>query len=133
MTADPVRAAIFTHLNSDATLEALLSAPGEIHEEKAPPGHEAPYVIFHHQAGTEQLTFGKGNEQAVWLVKGVCRGLKSTPAEEIDARCSELLHKVRLAVPGGALTILRESLVSYGEDSDGEHWFHRGGLYRLFT
>jgi hypothetical protein len=132
MPADPVRAAIYKRLDSDATLAALLSGPHEIHEEKAPAGTEPPYVIFQHQVGTEQWVFGEGNERAIWLVRGVCRGATSTRAEEIDARCRELLHRTKLAVPGGNLTILRESGVSYGDD-DAEHWYHRGGLYRVFT
>lgn len=133
MPADPVRSAIYKRLDTDATLTALLSGPHKIHEEKAPAGTEPPYIVFQRQAGTEQWVFGAGNERAIWLVRGVCRGLKSTPAEEIDARCRELLHRTKLPIPGGNLTILRESPVSYGDDDSGEHWFHRGGLYRVFT
>ena len=133
MAPDPVRAALYGCLAADATLEALLSKPEAIFEEKAPQGTEPPYVIFQRQAGTDQWTFGPSNERAIWLVKGVCRGGTSTSAEEIDARSRELLHRTQLAVPGGILTILRESPVSYGEASDGDEWRHRGGLYRIFT
>lgn len=133
MAPDPVRAAIFACLSGDATLKALLSTPSAIFEETAPAGTKSPYLIFQHLAGTEQWTFGEGNERAIWLVKGVCRGGSATPVEEIDARCASLLHGARLAVPAGSLAILRESTVRYGEESSGEQYRHRGGKYRIFT
>lgn len=133
MAPDPVRAALYGCLSGDAALEGLLSTPGAIFEEKAPQGTDPPYVIFQRQAGTAQWTFGPSNERAIWLVKAICRGGSSTPAEEIDTRCEELLDRTQLAVTGGTLTILRESAVSYGEASDGDEWRHRGGFYRIFT
>lgn len=132
MTPDPVRVALYTCLAGDDDLQGLLSGPTAIFHAKAPQGTEPPYVIFNLMSGTEVWTFGDSHERAIWLVKGVCRDGSATAAEEIDARCRELLNRTRLAVAGGTLTILRESVVSYGEDRDGETWPHRGSLYRVF-
>ena len=132
MAPDPVRAALYTYLAADDPLTGLLSDPSAIFNAKAPQGTEPPYVIFNLMAGTEIWTFGEGFQEAVWLVKGVCRGDSATKAEEIDARCKALLHKVQIGIPGGHLTALRESAVSYGSDADGVSWWHRGGQYRLF-
>lgn len=132
MAPDPVRVALYERLTGDETLVGLLSAAGEIHHAKAPAGSEPPYAIFNKQAGTDLWVFGPSSERAVWLVKGVCRGLKADPAEAIDARCRELLDRTKLAVPDGKFTILRESDVRYGEPSDGEEWWHVGSLYRVF-
>jgi hypothetical protein len=133
MAADPVRAAIFTCLSGDATLKGLLSDPAAIFHRQAEQGAEPAYVIFQRQAGTVQGVFGPGNEQAVWLVKGICRGESATRAEEIDARCQVLLDRVRLSTAGGTLTVLRESAVDYGENVNGDQWHHVGSNYRLFT
>jgi len=132
---DPVRAAIYSRLAGDDDLQALLGEPDGIHEGAAPAGSDPPYVIFSHQAGTEQWVFGdEGNERALWQVKGVGRGSALSTVEAIDARCKELLHRARLALPNGRrLHILRESPVRYGETTNGEQWRHRGGIYRIFT
>jgi hypothetical protein len=131
---DPVRAALYQRLADDDTLTALLSDPEAIFEEVASSGTTPPYLAFHHHAGTEIWTFKGGrSERALWVVKGICRGLKSDAAEAIDARCTELLHNARLSVEGRTVSVLRESRVSYGESVDGEQWRHRGGIYRIFT
>jgi hypothetical protein len=129
---DPVRAGIYSALREDAELGELLSAPTEIHHRKAASGSTPPYVVFNLQAGTEIWTFGKGAEQALWLIKGICRGLKADAAESIDRRAQATLHKRRLEIEGGRLSILRESAVDYSEVESGETWHHVGSIYRIF-
>jgi hypothetical protein len=132
MAPDPVRAALYARLSGDTTLKGLISTPDAIYEAKAPQGAEPPYVIFANQApGVPLRTFGKAADRPLWLVKGVCRGASSTPAEEIDARCQELLDTVKLTIAGSLATVVREGGVSYGEESSGEDWPHRGSLYRI--
>lgn len=135
MAADPVRAALYQRLSGDATLSAI--ATGGVHHRKAtnPDGAPAdpPYVIFNAMDPAREVwTFGEGSQRAIWLVKGVCRGRSATKAEEIDARCRALLHKVQIEVPGGHLSVLRESAIDYGDEGDGDPWHHVGSLYRLF-
>jgi len=131
---DPVRAALFAHLSADATLKGLLSGPDAIHEAKAPQGTEPPYLIFANQSpGVPLRTFGTAADRPLWLVKGVCRGESSTPAEEINARCQALLDGEKLTISGSLATVVREGGVSYGEESSGEDWRHRGSLFRIYV
>jgi hypothetical protein len=132
MAPDPVRVALYGRLADDSNLTALLSDPTAIFHRKAPAGSVPPYVILNRQSGIERWTFGEGFQEAMWLVKGICRGESAAPAEAVDSACRPLLHKVRLDIPGGRLTVIRESDVDYGEPADGEEWQHVGGLYRLW-
>lgn len=132
MAPDPVRAALYTRLSGDATLKGL--ATGGIHHRLAPPGAITPYVVFTRQGGSDLGTFGASTERPLWLVKGVCRGASATKAEEVDARCQLLLHKVRLAIPASRpITVQRHSVFDYGETSDGEQVHHVGWIYRIHT
>lgn len=134
MAPDPVAAAIYTRLSGDAELEALLAESGAVYHEQAPAGSKVPYVVFQLLSGVEQWAFGPSNERVIWLVKGICRGMDSTPAEEIDARCKALLHRQRLPVSEShSITVLRESRVSYSEPGDGEPVRHRGAKYLIHT
>jgi hypothetical protein len=134
MAPDPVRAALFARLSGDATLKSLLSAPDATYEAKAPQGTKPPYVILANQApGVPLRTFGEASARPLWLIRGVCRGESSTPAEEIDARCRVLLDSVKLTISGSLATVVREGGVSYGEEASGEDWRHRGSLFRIYV
>lgn len=134
MPGDPVATAIYARLSGDSDLQALLAEPDAIYHEQAPQGSKAPYVVFQLLSGVEQWTFGEGNERAIWLVKGICRGEDPTPAEEIDERCKALLHRQKIPVPEGRpITVLRESRVAYPEPGDGELVRHRGAKYLIHT
>lgn len=129
---DPVQAAFYGRLHGDETLLGLLASEDGIFERRAPSGSTPPYLVYNRQAGTSIWTFRESTEEALWLFKGVCRGLSSKQAKAIDTRAQELLHRTKLALTGGMLTILRESAVDYGEESAGETWHHVGSIYRVF-
>jgi hypothetical protein len=135
-----VRTGLYARLTADATLKGLLSSTDAIYHREAPRTRAngsavvPPYVILHKQAGTP-LYAVDGSEALkteIWLVKGVCRGGASTPADAIDARLAVVLHKATLTIAGReGLACLRTSDVDYPEDADGETWHHVGGLYRI--
>jgi len=129
-TPDPVRQALSDLLRGDSALEELTNG---VHHRLAPQGTEPPYTVFHRQAGTAVWTFqSRGSEEALWLVKGVARGNPSQ-AEAIDAACQELLDGRRLTLPGGQVTVLRDSAVDFGEPKEGALWGHVGSLYRVYV
>jgi|GEM_PF-1464664 len=132
---DPLREAIGKALATDAPLQALLGAPGEVHHAKAPSKAKYPYVVFNRQAGTNVWAMGPkpAFRDDLWLVKGVCRDLDAGSAEDIDARCEEVLNDAALEVAGHRhLFCLRESdMPTYSEADSGEAIYHCGGLYRI--
>jgi len=133
---DPLRKAMRARLVADATLKALLAKPDAIYHAFAPEGAQYPYVIFNAQTpDMPLLSMGKKPAliEYLWLVKGVVRGTKADAAEDIDARCTELLNDAPLTIEGKTLLyVLRESgMPPYSEVDSGEPIFHRGGLYRI--
>lgn len=89
-----------------------------------------PYVIIGKMAGTPQWTLqGNSWDWDVWLIKGV-----GPPkiAEEIDARCKELLTDAELTMPDREIQYLRPmGDVNYAEPVDGERYQHVGANYRI--
>lgn len=133
---DALRAAIGGALGADAGLEALLSAPGEIHHDKAPADAKYPYLIFREQSPPLPLwAMGRkpAVEESLWLVKGVCRGLDAEGAEDINTRCQEVLNDAELEIEGMTkLFCLREAgMPPYSEEDTGETIYHRGSLFRV--
>lgn len=132
---NPVRAGLFSVLNADATLKALLSAPNAIYHRVVPQNALLPAVVFSRMAGTPEWMFDSAHIQNdVWLVKGVNKGSSSTPAEDIAARVDVLLNDAVLTVTGRtALAIFRELDVDYEEITNGETYHHVGAQYRAVT
>lgn len=137
---NPVRAAIYDLLSSDAGLLALLADPpaGEdssVYHRRAPQAAPSPYVIFNRQASTEVWQMADASiENQVWLLKAVARDDWPNGAEAIDERIRDLTLAETLTITGqqALCRLRRESGVSYDEPGDSPVW-HEGGLYRLWT
>lgn len=125
---NPVRAALAKILKEDDDLKALAS--GGVFHRKADAGVKPPYVIFHKAAGNPLWALdGSPMDKDVWLVKGV--GERET-AEDIDARCKEILNGATLEIEGKVHQDLRHITdVDYDEISDGERYNHVGAEYKL--
>ena len=153
--ATNVRKALYGKMAGDGTLTGLLSsrkAPGRsqnIYYAYAPDGAGFPCVIFHKQAGTPLYTFKTGTtagdahaaaDNEIWMIKGVAHDDYEIAAEDpltasdnIASRLDVLLTDGTISISGASqLYLRRESDVSYVETSDGESYYHHGGLYRLW-
>lgn len=126
---DPMRAAIADLLENDAELQAL--APGGVHWRSAPEGTTPPLVIFDRSTGSRTYTFdGPPLHNTSWTVKGV--GFVSD-AEDIDARCRQVLAGASLPGVDLRLAPMADNDVSYQEDSSGELYDHIGTEYRVVS
>lgn len=129
---NPIRAAIDQKLAGDAQLMAL--ATGGVHYRKAPHGTVPPIVIFsRYSPSTPRYTFaGPGLDSEGWLVKGVAE--KVRVAEEINARCRELLDGASLVITDTLCHYMRrENDFDLDEEVDGESYEHVGVIYRLIS
>lgn len=127
-----VKAAIFTRLDSDATMDSL--APGGIHERTAPQGTHCPYVIFHKQTGTPRHALGNqlAYTEDLYLIKGVTDELSSKVAGQIAERIDALFAYYALSVGGATVLVCRRDMdVDYDERPDGRVFKHVGALYRI--
>lgn len=132
---NPVRGAIYSRLNGDATLATLLGAPGAIYHRTAPQTATFPLVVFSKLSGVPTRQFARAHIQGdIWLVKGISRGSSASPAEDIAARVDTVLSFAPLAITGYILlAVYRESDVDYDEIESGETYHHAGSQYRLVT
>lgn len=136
MSADPVRAALYSLLTGDAPLIALLATPTSVYHRLAPRDALAPFVVFDASSWrVPTWTFaGPPVDTDVWLVKAIDRSASATAAEGIAARLDTLLNDAALTITGRALLYLRrQSGVNYGEQDGAEMFTHCGALYRLVT
>lgn len=132
---NPVRAALFSVLNGDATLKALLSSPNAIYHRVVPQNATLPAVVFTRIAGTPQWAMDSAAIQwDVWLIKGVNKGSSSSPAENIDARVKVLLTDPMFPITGRVLNAcFPEMDIDYEEVTAGEVYHHVGANYSVTT
>ncbi len=129
---NPIRAAIYQRLATDAELTALLSLPTAIHHGVAPQTAGYPLIVFHKQAGTPAQSFdGPAIEWGVWTVKSVDRNTSANRAEDIAARIDVVLTRAPLVIGSGPVQLWRVSDVDYPETNAGEQLQHVGAQYRL--
>lgn len=123
-----VREALHKHLKADVALKAL--ATGGIFHATAKSGTVPPYVIFHKASGVPTRTFdGPPMKRDVWVVKGV--GSREA-AEDIDARCKEILNGATLNIEGKAhLDLFEIGDIDFSEVENGERYNHVGAEYKL--
>lgn len=125
---NPVRDALATVLKGDKTLTDL--ATGGVYHRVADPDAVPPYVIFSKMSGVPTWAMsGPPLQRDVWLVKGV--GERKV-AEEIDARCRELLDRIDLQITGKVCQDIRTiGDVDYDEINSGEKYDHVGAEYKI--
>lgn len=132
---DGFRAAVFTKLNGDSELTALLATATAIYHRRAPSGAAFPFVIYNKSAGTPLWSFnGNPLVNQVWLFKAVDRSRSASKAEDIDKRIDVVLTDAVMDLSDGTLLYLRrESDVDYDEGTDPDYIVHHvGGLYRTY-
>lgn len=133
---NPVRAAIYTRLTSDATLMALLSGSDAVVHGVAPAEVLSPYVVIQALSDTPMWQFnGASIENDVWFVRAVHRATSASVAEDICARAAVVLTDAPLSVAGrDLLGIWRESgPQAYPEVEAGETHWHCLSTYRVVT
>ncbi len=130
---DGLRAAVFSKLNSDTTLTALLATTTSIYHRRAPLGASFPFVVYAKNAGAPiQFFAGAPIANQVWMVKAIDRSTSASKAEDIDKRLNTLLTDPTMSLSDGTLLYMRrESDIDYEEGSDPDVVIHHvGGLYR---
>jgi hypothetical protein len=128
-----LRAAVFSALNGDPTLNELLATTTSIYHRRAPLDATFPFIIFNKQSGVPIWAFEDppiANE--VWLFKGIDRALSSSRAEDIDKAINNVLTDPVMSLSDGTLLYMRrDSDVDYEEGTDPDTLIHHvGGLYR---
>lgn len=130
---DGLRASMFTKLNGDSTLTALLATTTSIYHRRAPNSAAFPFVVYAKQAGTPINFFaGAPIANQVWMVKAVDRSTSASKAEDIDKRLNQLFTDPAMTLTDGTLLYMRrESDIDYEEGGDPDVVIHHvGGLYR---
>lgn len=128
-----VATAVYERLSEDSTLTALLATPESVFQHFAPEEAKDPYVLFNLHSGVQTWSFRNFYRNQLWVVKGICRGGDSTPAEQINARLETLLDDAPLAIGEHLIYWRRENDINYGEIDGGTLVSHCGGLYRAYT
>lgn len=136
--AATLRAAIYERLHGDSTLQGLLGAPDAIYHQVAPIKARSPYMVFAKQTGNPDWTFGTDRRDHLqlerWMIKAVCIGGSSTPAEQAADRADELLHDAPLIIANAELLYCRRvSDVDYSETAGPDVYRHVGAIYRIDT
>jgi hypothetical protein len=137
-----VRQALYEALNvealtsSDPSKKLLANGSASIFYSTAPSGSAFPYIIFFKQSGVSNSrtysAFGRPADSQLWTVKGVVRGPKSSPAENIDAAVREILDDATLTITGGeTFDVSRASDLDYTELDGDTQYRHHGGIYRV--
>ncbi len=130
---DGFRAAVYSKLNGDATLTAMLATTTSIYHRRAPANTAFPFIIFQKQSGVPVWSFqGPPLANQVWMFKGIDRSPSASVAEDIDKRIGVILTDPVMSLSDGTLLYLRrESDIDYEEGTDPDNAVHHvGGLYR---
>lgn len=133
VTAKAVRQALYAKLNVAAVTTLLDAGSASLFHAVAPPNSGFPFVIFNKQSGRPSpRTLTTELEDELWLVKGVTRGKKSGPAEDIAKAVDDALDLSTLSITGAtSLYVARVSDVDYIETDDDDQYRHHGAVYRL--
>jgi hypothetical protein len=139
-----VRQALYQALNVEALTgkppavprQLLANGSASIIHSTAPSGTAFPYVIYYKQSGVSNAqafsAFGRPADSQLWTVKGIVRGSKSGPAEDIDRAIRELLDDATLTISGGqTFDVARASDLDYTELDGDTQYRHHGGIYRV--
>ncbi|RPH37048.1 MAG: DUF3168 domain-containing protein [Chloroflexi bacterium] len=127
-----VRGAIIELLRADAELVAMLPDDEHIYHRTAPQDSQPPFIIISKQDGRPTYTFGDHHNGSLWTVKGICRGMDSTPADDLDERIRAVLQDAELDLDGRTTLWFRfEEDVDFGELEEGAIIHHVGAMYRL--
>lgn len=125
----------FETLSEDATLDALV--PGGWHEHPAPEGTVFPYGTFQVQASGEDVDAVGAHrifEEIVLLVRVVHQGRSTIGLKPAVDRMDVLLHRASGTTDGGrVISCVREGTFHLPEISQGKHYRHLGGLYRVLA
>lgn len=132
--SNPVRIALWSKLNGDATLTGLLATSTAIYWSVAPAGAAFPFIVMNKQAGTPIWQFADRADNELYQVKAIDKNTTAGRAEDIAARVDVVLNRAKLTIGGKHhLSLIRESDVDYSETDEGSLYFHVGGMYRLVT
>jgi hypothetical protein len=129
-----VRQAIYQKLNVASVTSLLTNGSAGIVNEEAGPGQATfPLCVFWKVSGVTVNRFGgEAYRDQLWGVKGIVQSNSASTAEDIDKAVYDLLNFGTLTITGGnAMSVIRESDVSYSESHDDKVYKHRGGVYRL--
>jgi hypothetical protein len=122
-----------TTLRADAALAAIVGT--RIYEGVAPQGTAYPFVVFQTLSTLDYKPAAGGAR--VWtaceiMVKVIVEGESYSPASAAYDRIDALIKRATGTIAGGTIIAsTRESALAYGEESNGKHYRHLGGTYRI--
>lgn len=121
---------ITTQLSADLVLAAL-----GIHSDLAPQGEQPPYVVFQCLNAPRDMN-GLGGTRiksgTLYAVKVIGAGQSYAAIEDAANRIDQLLHNTSGTTSRGrVLSCVREQEIHYPEATNGQHYRHLGGIYRI--
>jgi len=127
-----VETALYTALNGEAAITALLASATSIFNQLAPQGSSYDMVVFAQASGVEENETPTRSRDLVYMIKGVS-DTGFLAAGGIDTQIDTLLHDSALTVTGYTnFWLARESDLRFLETTaEGENYYHAGALYRF--
>lgn len=139
-------AALVTKIAADATVVAMLGTAAEghtaaVYNTLAPEGAAMPYIVIQKFDGEQKYTLGaRSHKVELHMVKGVAESPADSPsakiADAIDARLDVVLgFDPTLTITGKTqlYTRRKRDIPDYEEKKADRLYFHRGGLYEIWT
>lgn len=131
-----VKAALWSKLANDGTLNAMLAGSQYVFDGMAPQETARPYIIFQIVSGVPSHSFsGRVYDNDLILVKGLTDGFSTVAAGQIAERIDTLLDDGTLSISGRTLLYMRrDDDVEYAETTgEGVRINHSGAQYRCWV
>jgi hypothetical protein len=134
LEADACEQLIYSTLNGDATLTALVTG---VYIDLAPEGTAFPFVVFQEMSGRDLMEVGSNRiwTNFVYSVKVIGQTASFADLRTAVARVDVLLHKLSGTAASGTIhACIREQSVRLLELAPGGLQVrHSGGIYRLYA
>lgn len=113
-----------------------LGAQG-IYQGAAPPDADYPLVVFQNMSSVEIIVSGTNNIMAnsLYQVKAITTSGGMSEADAMADKINDALHGAAgITYPGGHIYVcVREQLFTLYEYESGLKYYHRGGVYRIYS
>jgi hypothetical protein len=123
---------LYETITADAQMASLITG---VYDTVAPPDAALPFVVVSEAVtptDTNALPASRVLVTGEWMVRVTVEGLSWAPAAAAVQRIDQLLQGVTAQqADGQILGCARVSTVKYAESSNGRHYRHLGGIYRV--